>query len=463
MSIHSGDDTVNQPRKADTAIDKIVVMGFGGAGIDAVDRMLSDGLSGVRTAVVCKDGMRLDASRAAAKILVGEVIDSEKVMADERIKGAVRDAALVFLLFEAKKDDTEEELSPIRTAVVAASEVGATVVNVIMAEPETGVATETEDDNASVLSDMFRYTDSFVFIAPMPIRDAVVCVCALISGVAGVVLRPGSEEMSIDDVRRVFYRSGTSIVGIGEANGDYAAIEAARAALASRCIDAERSIEGATRIMVCVVTGPNTERAELENVLDVIWRAKDDDIRHIMWGHSVDPNMGDAVRVIVIACDFDDMKDRRAEMRSQVTGYLERVGYLYSDAIPDRIKFGFNLKCRLSQVEFTLKFGNDGYIAQGFLPLKVQPEFRDEVMRFITMVNFNLRIGNFDIDLDDGEISFRTFTCYEGMVVLSDAVINQCIEITVSVIEDYGDALIDVMMGYKDAVTAYGLDSEDRG
>lgn len=434
----------------------IKVIGAGASGIDVISRISGAGTEGMQFIAADGSASMLDASSIATKIWFGET-DEESANADEAMRAALADSDLVFIV----ADEEDTDLSRVVRCASAAHDGGAVVTAFMLCAPEIQQeAAEDEQQQDDALSqdevEAFKSTVNAVFFIPHDetgaSRDGV---CRAICGLVDILLRPALVTATLNDVQRALRGAGDSVVGIGEERGPGCVVEAARSALTSTLMD--RSVEGATRIIVAMITGPDTTRAELDEACDVIWRAVDDDVRRLTWGHAVDPTMEGAARVLVIASRYDDLKGRRAELRGMVIGWLDRQGLHYDASVPDTLRLGFELSSRLSQVDIKLMFGLDGYTTLGKVPLKVLADYRDEVMRFITMVNWELRVGNFDLDLFDGEIVFRMNTCYDGLVVLPDYMIENSIMMVPFTLDDYGNALIDVMMGYRSAADAFAL------
>lgn len=141
------------------------------------------------------------------------------------------------------------------------------------------------------------------------------------------------------------------------------------------------------------------------------------------------------------------------DMRDQVKGYLNRIGWNYDDSDGERLRFGVDLHCRLSSVRIRIKFSDVGYSVWSYLPIKASDDTMNEVMRYLMIANNRLRNGSFDMDLSDGEIYFRTYTHFQGLLVLPDEVIEESIMVSPATIDQFGDGLAAVAMGFSDAAT----------
>lgn len=141
-------------------------------------------------------------------------------------------------------------------------------------------------------------------------------------------------------------------------------------------------------------------------------------------------------------------------MREQVMGYLDRNGWKYDASDPRSIKCAVQLAGRLEIVDMRLYFSDFGYILYDIIRGTAASSHRAEVMRFITMANYRLRNGCFEIDMSTGEVRFRLYTHFSGLVVLPDDIIAESVLVPLSTIEQYGDGLAGVMTGAMDAYDA---------
>lgn len=443
----------SQPRRESGSDETaaVTVAGIGRDGLGVLDLIMSRGMKGIKTIAADSDGARLDASPSHNKILLptfGEEAEGDIAAAADAISGAMSSADLAFVI---SSDEDAGDIEAADFALRSARAGGATAVSVMLQKYPK------EDDEEHQWrpekTRMARHNSDMMIFIPNDIeRKPLSSISKGITSLLGALLSPGQASLSMDDIRGAFIGARGSVLGVGEASGEGAAAEAAKIAIKSPILD--RGITGAKRVMFVAVSGPDTTYSELNEAGAVIAEAADDDVNGILWGHTVDEAMGSSVRIVVIASEFDDMKGRREEMRRQVTGYLDREGYRYDDSVPDHIRLGFNLQCKLGDVQILMKFFNHGYRTRGCAPIKVIPENRDEVMRFMTMANCGMINGSFDLDLHDGEMSYRSFTSYEDMIVLSDAVIDRSFDVVCNMFEEYGNGLVDVMMGYTDAKAA---------
>ena len=93
-----------------------------------------------------------------------------------------------------------------------------------------------------------------------------------------------------------------------------------------------------------------------------------------------------------------------------VRDYLDDEGLKYDfNAERNVIRLGFNLKCRLKEVELFVKIKEDYYLVQAEVPLNGDPKDLGELLKYLAMANFGLIVGNFEIDVEDGQVRYKTY------------------------------------------------------
>lgn len=126
------------------------------------------------------------------------------------------------------------------------------------------------------------------------------------------------------------------------------------------------------------------------------------------------------------------------------------VKYRY-DEEEEIIESGMSLNSRMGHVRLYYSFHDDGYTAYAVCGMKAAEDTRMEVMKYITMANYGLRNGNFEMDLSDGEIRYKVHTNLDDLDTISDTIIADSIMIPCRMFDRYGDELIAVMMGFRTA------------
>nr|MBA3436935.1 cell division protein FtsZ [Thermoleophilaceae bacterium] len=123
-----------------------------------------------------------------------------------------------------------------------------------------------------------------------------------VQGITDLITIPGLINLDFADVRTIMHDAGSALMGIGEANGEQRAAEAAKAAISSPLL--EQSVEGATGILLNITGGNDLGLFEVNDAAEIIQSAADQN-SNIIFGAVVDDGMGDQVRVTVIATGFD--------------------------------------------------------------------------------------------------------------------------------------------------------------
>ena len=116
---------------------------------------------------------------------------------------------------------------------------------------------------------------------------------------------PGVINLDFADVKTIMTDQGEALMGIGSGSGESRAADAAKAAISSPLL--ERTIDGAKGIIISVTGGDDLGLLEINEAAQIISDAADPDA-NIIWGTSINPDLGDEVRIIVIATGFEDTK-----------------------------------------------------------------------------------------------------------------------------------------------------------
>jgi len=302
----------------------IKVVGIGGGGCNAVNRMIAEDVDGVQFVAINTDGQALARSDAAVRIRVGDKLtkglgaggDPEKgrraaeESRDELLE-ALRGAEMVFIT-AGMGGGTGTGASPEIASV--AREIGALTVAVVT-KPfgfEGSRRRQQAEEGIAALRDR---VDTLIIIP----NDRLLEICGPevtveeafrtaddvlrqgIQGIAELITLPGEINLDFADVRRVMEDAGPALVAIGRGAGQDRAAEAARAAIASPLLDV--SIEGATGVLFNVTGSRNLALQELRAAAQVISEVVAPDAE-IIFGTAIDPTLGDEVKVTVIATGF---------------------------------------------------------------------------------------------------------------------------------------------------------------
>jgi len=317
----------------------IKVVGVGGGGTNAVNRMVDAGLRGVEFIAANTDAQALQMCDADIKLNIGHELtkglgagadpDVGQVAASESrddIKEALKGADMVFVT-AGEGGGTGTGAAPI-IAEIAKNEIGALTVGVVTrpfefegaqraAQAEDGIAKLREQvdtliviPNDKLLSIVERRTsiiDAF--------READNVLRQGVQGITDLITIPGLINLDFADVRTVMQDAGTALIGIGDAAGESRATEAAKAAISSPLL--EESVEGAAGILLNITGGRDLGLFEVNEAAEIIASAADSNA-NIIFGAVIDESLADEVRVTVIATGFHHRGTRPSTARDAV-------------------------------------------------------------------------------------------------------------------------------------------------
>jgi cell division protein FtsZ len=306
------------------------VIGVGGGGTNAVNRMIEAGLTGVEFIAVNTDAQALLMSDADVKIHIGskvtrglgagadpEVGHAAAHESRDELKDALKGADMIFFT-AGEGGGTGTGAAP--TVAELGQEIGALTVGVVTKpfafegrvrseRAEVGIAEVREHvdtliviENDRLLQVVERKTSvvEAFRLADDVLRQGV-------QGITDLITVPGLVNLDFADVRTIMRDAGSALMGIGSASGENRAAEAARVAVSSPLL--ESSIEGATGILLNVTAGPEVGLFEVNEAAEVVTAAADANA-NIIFGAVIDPGMGEEVRVTVIATGFGQQRRR---------------------------------------------------------------------------------------------------------------------------------------------------------
>jgi cell division protein FtsZ len=303
----------------------IKVVGIGGGGVNAVNRMIEQGLKGVEFIAINTDAQALLMSDADVKLDVGR--DSTRGL------GAGADPEVGRKAAEDAKDDIEELLRGADMVFVTAGEGGGTgtggapVVATIarkLGALTVGVVTrpfsfegKRRSNQAEAGITSLRESCDTLIVIPndrlLQMGDAAVSLMdafrsadeVLLNGVQGItdlITTPGLINVDFADVKGVMSGAGTALMGIGSARGDGRALKAAEIAINSPLLEA--SMEGAQGVLLSVAGGSDLGLFEINEAASLVQDSAHPEA-NIIFGTVIDDSLGDEVRVTVIAAGFD--------------------------------------------------------------------------------------------------------------------------------------------------------------
>ncbi len=309
---------------------KIKVIGIGGGGGNAVNRMIESGVKGVEFIVANTDLQVLNNSKAEHKIQLGskltdglgagakpEIGKEAALESKKDIEEALDGADMVFIT-SGMGGGTGSGAAPIIAEI--AQGLGALTV-AIVTKPFTFEGKKRMANALAGIEELRKHVDTLIVIPNDRLREIIDKSTPMLDAFQEVdnVLRRGVQSISdliavvglvnldFADVKAVMEKSGNAIIGIGIGMGEERAIEAAKQAVSSPLL--ETSIEGATDAIVNVTGGTNLTLFEAEQAAEVVRAAAKTDINTI-FGSVINENLTEEVIVTVIATGFDKNKER---------------------------------------------------------------------------------------------------------------------------------------------------------
>ncbi|MBA2567691.1 MAG: cell division protein FtsZ [Thermoleophilaceae bacterium] len=318
----------------------IKVVGVGGGGTNAVNRMVDAGLKGVEFIAVNTDAQALQMTDADVKLQIGAQLtrglgaganpEAGLGAANEsrdEIKDALKGADMVFVT-AGEGGGTGSGAAPV-IAEVAKTEIGALTVGVVT-RPFEFEGTTRSQQAADGIDRLREHVDTLIVIPNEKLlglverrttildafREADNVLGQGVQGITDLITIPGLINLDFADVRTIMHEAGSALMGIGEASGESRASEAAKAAISSPLL--EQSVEGATGILLNMTGGSDLGLFEVNEAAEIIQAAADRD-SNIIFGAVIDEALADEVRVTVIATGFDKGGLRAPLYRSDQT------------------------------------------------------------------------------------------------------------------------------------------------
>ena len=140
---------------------------------------------------------------------------------------------------------------------------------------------------------------------------------------------------------------------------------------------------------------------------------------------------------------------------NRIAEFLDKEEWKYFfDKDKGTIALGVNLSGKISETKMIIDLGEEEYIVLGMIALKVSSSYRVEIIKLLNKINYGMKFGCFEMDDEDGEIRFRIAVDCEGCIP-SLQVVKKSIIVPALMIQKYGDEILNVMLGVKDAESAY--------
>lgn len=313
----------------------IKVIGVGGAGGNAINRMIEDDVKGVEFIVANTDVQALQNSKAETKIQLGpkltkglgaganpDVGSKAGQESEESIAESLSGADMVFVT-AGMGGGTGTGAAPIIAKI--AKEQGALTVGVVT-RPFTFEGPKRARFAAEGVAKMKEHVDTLVIIAnnrlleivdkktPMleAFQEADNVLRQGVQGISDLITSPGYVNLDFADVKTVMQDQGSALMGIGSANGENRTEDATKKAISSPLL--EVSIDGAEQVLLNITGGPDLSLFEAQAASDIVAQAATSDV-NIIFGTSINENLDDSVIVTVIATGIDKKKAKKEQRR----------------------------------------------------------------------------------------------------------------------------------------------------
>ncbi|MCM3742757.1 cell division protein FtsZ [Sporosarcina luteola] len=313
----------------DTNVDALAVIkviGVGGGGNNAVNRMIEHGVQGVEFIAVNTDAQALNLSEAGVKLQIGAKLtrglgaganpDVGKKAAEEsreQIEEALRGADMVFVT-AGMGGGTGTGAAPVIAQV--AKDLGALTVGVVT-RPFTFEGRKRQTQAIGGIAAMKESVDTLIVIpndklleivdknTPMleAFREADNVLRQGVQGISDLIAVPGLINLDFADVKTIMSNKGSALMGIGMSTGENRAAEAAKKAISSPLL--ETSIDGAKGVLMNITGGSNLSLFEVQEAADIVASASDEDV-NMIFGSVINDGLKDEILVTVIATGFSE-------------------------------------------------------------------------------------------------------------------------------------------------------------
>ncbi len=318
----------------DTNIDSLAtikVIGVGGGGNNAVNRMIEHGLQGVEFIAVNTDAQALNLSKAETKMQIGgkltrglgaganpEVGKKAAEESKEQIEQALQGADMVFVT-AGMGGGTGTGAAPVVAQI--ARELGALTVGVVTrpftfegrkrsTQAQGGIASMKESVDTLIVIPNDRLLEIVDKSTPMleAFREADNVLRQGVQGISDLIAVPGLINLDFADVKTIMSNKGSALMGIGVASGESRAAEAAKKAISSPLL--ETSIDGAQGVLMNITGGTNLSLFEVQEAADIVASASDQEV-NMIFGSVINENLKDEIVVTVIATGFNEVEQQR--------------------------------------------------------------------------------------------------------------------------------------------------------
>lgn len=335
----------------EAAKTKIMVIGVGGAGKNAIDHMIENEVHGVEFVAVNTDAQDLKFSKAPSRLLIGrnttrgqgaganpEVGRMAALESEAEIREMVSEANMVFITC-GMGGGTGTGAAPVIARI--ARENNCLTVG-ICTKPFLFEGPERMNNATAGLTELREYVDTLIVIPNQRLlqivdpstplleafREADNVLRKGVQGIAEIISIPGMINVDFADVCHVMKNSGTALMGIGAATGPDRAVKAARKAIHSSLL--EVTIDGATDAIINITSSEKLTAKEIETAIAEIRNNCDKDL-NIIYGTAYNNDLGDEMVVTVIATGY--------ELKAQNYGYDELASEIYKNVSEQNIEY----------------------------------------------------------------------------------------------------------------------------
>ncbi len=357
----------------DTELDhlaKIKVIGVGGGGNNAVNRMIEHGVEGVEFIAVNTDAQALNLSMAETKLQIGEKLtrglgaganpEIGKKAAEEskeQIEEALQGADMIFVT-AGMGGGTGTGAAPVIAQI--SKDLGALTVGVVTrpfsfegrrrsVQAKSGIEALKDSVDTLIVIPNDRLLEIVDKNTPMleAFREADNVLRQGVQGISDLIAKPGLINVDFADVKTIMYDKGSALMGIGVATGENRATEAAKKAISSPLL--ETSIDGANGILMNITGGTNLSLYEVQEAADLVTSSADQEV-NVIFGSVINESLEDEIVVTVIATGFKEseessyqpkqrpiIKHQQTAATSQQTEYVSPVNEAYSEHDEDTL------------------------------------------------------------------------------------------------------------------------------
>lgn len=312
----------------DDHLATIKVVGVGGGGNNAVNRMIEHGVEGVEFIAVNTDAQALNLSNAEVKLQVGtkltrglgaganpEIGKKAAEESREMLEEALQGADMIFVT-AGMGGGTGTGAAPVIAQI--AKDLGALTVGVVTrpfsfegkrrsAQAFSGIETFKSNVDTLIVIPNDRLLEIVDKNTPMleAFREADNVLRQGVQGISDLIAKPGLINVDFADVKTIMYDKGSALMGIGVATGEHRAAEAAKKAISSPLL--ETSVDGANGILMNITGGMNLSLFEVQEAADLVTSAADNEV-NVIFGSVINEELNDEIIVTVIATGFDEAK-----------------------------------------------------------------------------------------------------------------------------------------------------------